>query len=75
MPPVYESHTLTPALAYDFQRYELIYRVAEEFPTEYFTPTSIEIIAFHHTRAIITRSRFETALKYKPRILRLRKVS
>ena len=26
------------------------------------------------TRAIITRSRFETALDYKPRILRLRKV-
>ena len=29
----------------------------------------------YRTRAIITRSRFETALDYKPRIFRLRKVS
>ena len=29
----------------------------------------------YRTRAIITRSRFETALDYKPRILRLKKVS
>ena len=29
----------------------------------------------YHTRAIITRSRFETALDYKPRIFKVRKVS
>ena len=29
----------------------------------------------YRTRAIIARSRFETALDYKPRIFRLRKVS
>ena len=29
----------------------------------------------YRTRAIITRSRFETALEYKPRIFKLRKVS
>ena len=29
----------------------------------------------YRTRAIITRSRFETALEYKPRIFQVRKVS
>ena len=29
----------------------------------------------YRTRAIITRSRFETALDYKPRIFKVRKVS
>ena len=31
--------------------------------------------AIYRTRAIITRSRFETALDYKPRIFKVRKVS
>ena len=34
---------------------------------------STEII--YRTRAIITRSRFETALDYKPRIFKVRKLS
>ena len=36
---------------------------------------SLETTIKYRTRAIITRSRFETALDYKPRILSLKKVS
>ena len=35
----------------------------------------IHVIYSYRTRAIITRSRFETALDYKPRIFKVKKVS
>ena len=41
--------------------------VAENFSNTYYL--------IYRTRAIITRSRFETALDYKPRIFKVRKVS
>ena len=34
-----------------------------------------ELGNYYRTRAIITRSRFETALDYKPQIFKVRKVS
>ena len=61
--------TLSFPPVYCFQRYELTYLPAEIFLTDHSTPISKEIIVSHHTRAIITRSWFETALNYKPRIL------
>ena len=67
------THSTLPA--YDLQRNELIYLPAEVFLTHCSTPISMQIIVSHHTRAIITRSRFETALDYKPRIFKVRKVS
>ena len=73
---IYSSDDVaSPQEATTWIYYDKKWITSDDVLVDTFVEPGLYIQIIYHTRTIITRSRFETALNYKPRIFRLRRVS